>query len=108
MREASKAILTEVHRMFAADGWVMVKTVPCLAYHAKRDTLCGFHGDDFYTEGEPSVLDELTTRSLSTSRLRSCRASGPVQLVTGRNCVGSLCGTRPASFSNPTQSTSKN
>ena len=58
MREASKAFQTEVHRMFAEDGLALVKTVPCLAYHAKRDTLCGFHGDDFYTEGEPSALYE--------------------------------------------------
>ena len=59
MREASKAFQTQVHRMFAEDGWVMVKTVPCLAYHVSRDTLCGFYGDDFYTEGEPSALDEV-------------------------------------------------
>ena len=30
--------------------------MPCLV---RRDTLCGFCGDDFYTEGEPSALDEV-------------------------------------------------
>ena len=29
-----------------------------MAYHAKRDTLCGFRGDVFYTEGDPSALDD--------------------------------------------------
>ena len=59
MREASKAFQTEVHRIFAEDSWVMVKTVPCLACNVRRDTLCGFCGDDFCTEGEPSALDDV-------------------------------------------------
>ena len=47
VREASKAFQTQVHRTFAEDGWFVVKTVPCQAYHVKLDAPCGFHGDDF-------------------------------------------------------------
>ena len=47
-------------------GWRMLTTVSCSAYDPTLDPFCGFHSDDFYTEGEPEVLDQvdamITTR----------------------------------------------
>ena len=108
MREASKAFQTQVHRMFAEDGWVTVKTVPCLACHVRRDTLCGFYGDDFFTEGEPSALDEVDQSIVDCFQAKIMPPVGPGDmLVRGRCCVAFLCGARPVSFCNPTRSTSR-
>ena len=107
MREASKAFQTQVHRMFAEDGRITVKTVPYLAYHVRRDTLCGFHGEDFYTNGEPSALDEVDQTIVDCFKERTRRASGLVMLVSGRCCVASSCGTTPVPFFNPTRCTSR-
>ena len=79
MREASKAFQTQVHRMFAEDGWVMVKTV----YHVRRDTLCGFHGDDFYTEGEPSALDEVDQTIVECFKAKIMPRVGPCDAGEG-------------------------
>ena len=40
----------------------MLKTVPCLAYHPTLDCLCVCNGDEFYTDGEPEVLDQVDQR----------------------------------------------
>ena len=77
MCEASKAFQTQVHRMFAEDGWVTVKTVPCLACPLRRDTLCGFHGDDFYTKGEPSALDEVDQTIVDCFKAKIMPRVGP-------------------------------
>ena len=60
MLESSMAFQDEVNNMFfCAWSWHVLKTVPCLAYHPTLDCLCVFNGDEFYTDGEPEVLDQV-------------------------------------------------
>ena len=55
-------------------------TVPCLAYHPKLDCLCCVNGDNFHTEGEPEVLDQVG--AMITTRLKAkILPHGPKQEV---------------------------
>ena len=58
MTGSSKAFQEVVREMYTTYGWVVLQTVPCLAYCGRLDSLAGWHGDDFYTESEPGALDE--------------------------------------------------
>ena len=51
MRESSKAFQEVVREMYTTYGWSLLQTVPCLACCGRLDSLAGWHGDDFYTEG---------------------------------------------------------
>ena len=77
MRESSKAFQTEVNKMFVEAGWSMLKTVPCLAYQPDWDCLSGFHGDDFYTEGEAIDLDKVDDMITSTFKANILPRIGP-------------------------------
>ena len=59
MRESSKAFLDVVRGTYFENEWILLQTVPCLACSSKFDALLGWHGDDFYTEGELKALDEV-------------------------------------------------
>ncbi|CAK0826802.1 unnamed protein product [Prorocentrum cordatum] len=58
MRESSADFQELVRDTYREHGWNIMSTAPCLAYHSEWDCLSGFHGDDFYTEGEPQQLDK--------------------------------------------------
>ena len=59
MRESSKAFQEVVREMYTAADSAM----PCLL--RRPDSSAGWHGDDFYTEGEPGALDEVDEMTLS-------------------------------------------
>ena len=77
MRESSKAFQDLVTAMFEQWAWTVLKTVPCLAYNSSLDTLCGFHGDDFYTEGEPDKLDQVDKMIEETFKAKKLPRVGP-------------------------------
>ena len=77
MRESSKAFQDVVRNMYLEYEWTMLQTVPCLAYSSKLDTLSGWHGDDFYTEGEPEALDEMNEMILRTFKAKVLPRLGP-------------------------------
>ena len=66
MRKSSKAFQDVVRDMYVAYEWTLLQTVPCLAHSSRLDALSGWHGDDFYTEGEPETLDEVDAMILGT------------------------------------------
>ena len=47
----------------------MLKQFPCLACHPTHVCLCSVYGDDFYTTGEPEVLDQVG--AMITTRLKA-------------------------------------
>ena len=59
MRESSKAFQEVVREMYTTHGWTMLQNVPRFAYCGRLDSLAGWHGDDFHTEGEPGAQDEV-------------------------------------------------
>ena len=56
---------------------VASQTVPCLAYSSRLDALSGWHGDDFYTDGEPETLDEVDAMILGTLKAKVLPRLGP-------------------------------
>ena len=64
MRESSKACQEVVREMYTAYEWTLLQTVSCLAYCGKPDSLARWHGDDFFTEGEPGALVEVDEKVL--------------------------------------------
>ena len=70
MRESSKAFQDVVRGMYFENEWILLQTVPCLACSSKLDALSGWHGDDFYTEGEPEALDEVDAMILGTFKAK--------------------------------------
>ena len=66
MRESSKAFQEVGREMYTTDGWTLLQTVPCLAHCGGLDSLAGWHGDDFNTEGEPGILDEVDEMILAS------------------------------------------
>ena len=66
-----------VRDMYLEHEWTLLQTVPCLAYSSKLDTLSGWHGDDFYTEGEPETLDEIDEMILRTFKAKVLPRLGP-------------------------------
>ena len=44
--------------------------MPCLAYSGRLDSLAGWYGDDFYTEGEPGALDEVDEMFLASFKAK--------------------------------------
>ena len=83
MRESSKAFQDLVRTMFQDWAWMLIKTVPCLAYNPIMDSLCGFHGDDFYSEGEPHHLDEVDRMIEQTFKAKKLPRVGPGAAETG-------------------------
>ena len=77
MRESSKAFQDVVRNMYLEYEWTLLQTVPCLAYSSKLDTLSGWHGDDFYTEGESEALDEIDEMILRTFKAKVLPRLGP-------------------------------
>ena len=100
MRESRKAFQDVVRDMFVANEWTLLQTVPCLAYSSRLDALTGWHGDDFYMEGERETLDEvdlgdLQGQSAPTVGTR-CERGGSdpethPQLVNGRRSPDARC-----------------
>ena len=70
MTESSKAFQEVVREMYTTYGWKLLQTVPCLAYCGRLDSLAGWHGDDFYTEGEPGALDEVDEMILASFKAK--------------------------------------
>ena len=105
--ESSKAFHDEVKNVDGTWNWRMLKAVSCLAYHPPLDCLCGFHGDDFYTEGEPEALDHVD--AMITTRFKAKifheLAQGVQQIA--RPSGGSCFGTRQVTSCSPTASTKK-
>ena len=87
MRESSKAFQDVVRGMYLENEWTLLQTVPCLAYSSKLDALSGWHGDDFYTEGEPEALDEVDAMILGTFKAKVLPRLGP-----GANTEGTILG----------------
>ena len=85
MRESSRAFQDVVCNMYLGYEWTLLQTVPCLAYSSKLDILSGWHGDDFYTEGEPEALDEVDTMILGTFKAKVLPRLGP-----GANTEGTI------------------
>ena len=56
--------------MYTTYGWTLLQTVPCFAYCGRLDSLAGWHGDDFYTEGEPRALDEVDEMILASFKAK--------------------------------------
>ena len=70
MRESSKAFQEVVREMYTTYGWTLLQTVPCLAFCGRLGSLAGWHGDDFYTEGEPGALDEVDEMILASFKAK--------------------------------------
>ena len=70
MRESSKAFQEVVREMYTTYEWTLLRTVPCLAYCGRLDSLAGWHGDDFCTEGEPGALDEVDEMILASFKAK--------------------------------------
>ena len=70
MRESSKAFQDVARGMHFENEWILLQTVPCLACSSKLDALSGWHGDDFYTEGEPEALDDVDAMILGTFKAK--------------------------------------
>ena len=49
----------------------------CLAYCGRLDSLTGWHGDDFYKEGEPGALDEVDEMILASFKAKVLPRLGP-------------------------------
>ena len=71
MRESSMAFQEVVREMYTTYEWTLLQTVPRLAYCGRLDSLAGWHGDDFYTEGEPCALDEVDEMILTSFKARA-------------------------------------
>ena len=63
--------------MYTTYGWTLLQTVPCLAYCGRFDSLARWHGDDFYTEGEPGALDEVDEMILASFKAKVLPRLGP-------------------------------
>ena len=57
--------------------YALLQTVPCLAYCGRLDSLAGWHGDDFDTEGEPGALDEVDEMILASFKAKVLPRLGP-------------------------------
>ena len=77
MRESSKAFQEVVREMYTTYGWTLLQTVPCLTYCGGHDSLAGWHGDDFCTEGEPGALDEVDEMILTSFKAKVLPRLGP-------------------------------
>ena len=88
MRESSKAFQDLVRTMFQDWAWMLIKTVPCLAYNPIMDSLCGFHGDDFYSEGEPHHLNQVDRMIEQTFKAKKLSRVGPSAAEQDWCCAG--------------------
>ena len=70
MSESSKAFQEVVREMYTTYEWTLLQTVPCFAYCGRLDSLAGWHGDDFYAEGEPGALDEVDEMILASFKAK--------------------------------------
>ena len=70
--------------MYVAYEWTLLQTVPCLAYSSRLDALSGWHGDDFYTEGEPETLDEVDAMILGIFKAKVLPRLGPGASAEGK------------------------
>ena len=77
MIESSKAFQEVVREMYRTYGWTLLQTVPCLAHCGRLDSLAGWHGDDFCTEGEPGALDEVDEMVLASFKAKVLARLGP-------------------------------
>ena len=77
MRESSKAFQEVMREMYTTHEWTLLQTVPCLAYCGRLDSLAGWHGDDFYTEGEPGALGEVDEMILASFKAKVLPRLGP-------------------------------
>ena len=59
--------------------------MPCLAHRGRLDSLEGWHGDDFYTEGDPGALGEFDEMILASSK-----AKVPPRLGLGAGAEGTI------------------
>ena len=57
--------------------WTLLQNVPCHAYCGRPDSSAGWHGDDFYTEGEPGALDEADEMVLASFKAKVLPRLGP-------------------------------
>ena len=67
----------------------MLKAVPCSAHHTTLACLCGFRGDDFCTEGEAEVPDQVDAMITTRFKGKILPRVGPVVSLGGRSCCGS-------------------
>ena len=65
-----------VRETLGAGSWTVLKSIPCVAYNEKEDSLVIFHGDDFFAEGESRALDELD-KVLSAFEVKCMPRVGP-------------------------------
>ena len=63
--------------MYTTYGWTLLQTVPCLACCGRLDSLAGWHGDDFNTEGEPGALDVVDEMILASFKAKVLPRLGP-------------------------------
>ena len=78
IRESSKAVQEVAREMYTTYEWTLLRTVPCLAYCGRLDSLAGWHGDDFfYTEGEPGEIDEVDEMILASFKAKVLPRLGP-------------------------------
>ena len=66
-----------VREMYTTYGLTLLQTVPCLAYCGILDSLAGWHGEEFYTEGEPGALDEVDEMILASFKAKVLPRLGP-------------------------------
>ena len=62
MRDSSNSFQEVEHVMFRQHDWILLQIIHCRAFSGRLDSLSGWHGGDFYTEGEPEVLDDVDRR----------------------------------------------
>ena len=63
--------------MYTTYEWTLLQIVPCLAYCGGLDSLAGWHGDDFHTEGELGALDEIDEMILVSFKAKVLPRLGP-------------------------------
>ena len=73
MRESSKDFQEVVREMYTTYEW----TRQCHALLTAVDSLAGWHGDDFFTEGESGTLDEVDEMILASFKAKVLPRLGP-------------------------------
>ncbi|CAK0795272.1 unnamed protein product [Prorocentrum cordatum] len=68
VRESSADLQELVRGACRGRGWDILATAPCLACRSEWDCLAGFHGGDFYAEGEPQQLGKVDAMITGSSK----------------------------------------
>ena len=92
MRDLSKAFPEVVREMCTKCEWTLLQTAPCLVCCGRLDSLAGWHGDDFHTEGELGALEEVDEMILASFKAKVLSRLGPGASTEGHHPCGESSG----------------